>query len=209
MLALGAFFAASRRRWMVAGICGCLLGLTRPLGILILVPMAWIYFQDIQWNPRKIRWDVASLLLIPLGLVGFSIYIAQVTGSFLAPMQIQQAWQREFVSPLQAILNPLPFTPSVTPVAQILTVVVLVASVLALGIFPNLGYGLYGLLMIAPTLLHGTLVSNVRYYLIAFPVFVVVAKLTNHVEIRQIVAILMFTLQILYMAAWSQFFWVE
>jgi hypothetical protein len=49
----------------------------------------------------------------------------------------------------------------------------------------------------------------VRYYLIVFPVFVVAAKLTNHVESRQIVAILMFTLQILYMAAWSQFFWVE
>lgn len=207
-LAVAAFFAAHKGQWPIAGICGMLLALTRTVGILILVPLLWMYLDSIAWKPNRIRLNVLWIGLAPIGLILFLIYIYQKTDVFLAPFANHQAWGREITSPLRALFTPADFTPYLTPVTQGLTVLFLAGAAVSLRWLPSLSYGIYAILMIAPTLIHGTLLSNERLYLTAFPVFVIFAIVGKRLPLHQILTATFFTLQILFMFAWSRFYWV-
>lgn len=208
VLAVAAFFAAHKRNWALAGICGMLLGLTRPVGILIMAPLLWMYMESVAWKLPKIRLDILWLGFTPIGLLLFLAYIYQETGVFLAPFANHEAWGRELASPIRALLAPADFTPYLTPITQVLTVLFLAGAVASLRWLPSLSYGLYALLMIMPTLIHGTLLSNERLYLPAFPVFIVFAIVGKRLPLHQSLAAAFFTLQILFMFAWSRFYWI-
>jgi hypothetical protein len=208
LLGVATFYLATKRLWLPAAITGFLLSLTRPLGALILVPALWIYFEGIHWNWRKLGLKGASLLLIPAGLLTYLLASASVTGDVLAPIRVQQAWNRQFAPPWATILAPASYVPYITPIEQLLTVGFLVGGLASLVVLPSAGYGLYALLSMVPILVSGTLDSSARYYVVLFPIFVVLARAGRQATIDRAIRVTAFTLQVLLMAAWSQFYWV-
>jgi Gpi18-like mannosyltransferase len=86
---VGAILAARHERWWLAGTLGFFATLAKPVGVLVLIPLAMLYFKS-----RKIRMRTFfSLLLVPLGLVCFGLYSYFATGDFLAYSHIQeQSW---------------------------------------------------------------------------------------------------------------------
>lgn len=207
-LSVGAFYAAHRRAWMTACLFGCGLSLTRPLGVLISVPLVWMYLEAAEWKLNRIKANVLWFLLIPVGLLSFSLYAYHLSGDFLAPMHAQKAWQKVFAMPWQTVLHPVGGTPYMMRIDQALTIVFLAGVLLSLRKLPSASYGIYSLLLVLPPLTSGTLVSTSRYYVVVFPVFIVLALAGRRAELDQAFKVIFLSLQIILMAAWSQFYWV-
>jgi hypothetical protein len=131
-----------------------------------------------------------------------------MTGDFLAPISAQGGWQKTLAAPWATFLYPYGGDPYVTAVEQALTVLFIALSVWSLFKLPSAGYGLYALLLILPPLTSGTLISTSRYYLVVFPAFVALAALGRRPLVDDIVKVVFFGLQIVFMVAWSSFYWV-
>ena len=117
MLSVGAIYAARRDRWALASILGCLAGASRSNGVLIALPLLFIYLYGPRiaphraiagrwWQPRhRVSWSVLWLLLVPLGVVAYLSYLGITHDAPLAPFQVQYFWQREFAGPFGAIVH--------------------------------------------------------------------------------------------------------
>jgi hypothetical protein len=64
---LAAFYFGEKNRWALAGLCAAAAGATRVLGVTVMVGLALLYLEKLEWNWRRIRFDV---LLIGLGIIG-------------------------------------------------------------------------------------------------------------------------------------------
>jgi hypothetical protein len=95
LLAVGAFYAARTDRWAWAGAWAGLASATRSAGLLLLLPLALIWWSA---RPRRPR-DVAWLALAPLGLVAYVAWLGLVEGEALRFLDVQEAWSRELTVP--------------------------------------------------------------------------------------------------------------
>ncbi len=208
-LSVGAFYAAHRRAWMIACLFGCCLSLTRPLGVLVSIPLFWMYLEAAEWKLSGIKANVLWFLLIPTGLLTFFFYAYHLTGDFLAPMHAQKAWQKVFVMPWSTILHPFGGSAHLKRIDQVFVILFLAGAVVSLRKLPSAAYGIYTLLLVLPPLTSGTLISTTRYSLVVFPVFIMFALLGRRFDpADQAVKIVFLSLQIMFMIAWSQFYWM-
>jgi hypothetical protein len=132
-LTLGAFYAARRERWLAAGFLGALASATRNAGILLLVPLALMYFYGPRdggrplsrpapgWLARRGRFaaalwprfglvaagraPIAWLALVPVGLGAYCAYLAVKFGSPLAPFTAEHVWGRSFAGPFGGAIH--------------------------------------------------------------------------------------------------------
>lgn len=111
LLAVAAFLAARSGRWPLAGTALALAAATRVPGLLLVVPVAMLYLYGPRADrepvaarglrPRhRIGPDAAWILLAPLGLVAFSVYLHFALGDGFAWQGAQQLWGRETIDPL-------------------------------------------------------------------------------------------------------------
>lgn len=100
LVSVGAFLAARRGRWAVAGALGGLAALTRNSGVLLLIPLVILFVQ--QERHGGALWRAAWLALVPLGLAVYLGYSAIALGDALAPYHAQALWLRHF-EPLGAL----------------------------------------------------------------------------------------------------------
>ncbi|MEU8819707.1 mannosyltransferase family protein [Actinoplanes sp. NPDC048796] len=101
LLVVGALYAARRGHWWLAGTLGAFSSATRLFGVLLLVPMAVEYLRQTRW---RIRTDVLGLALVPLGVVGYSIYCWIELGSPVQFSIAQDEWGRRYTFPGEAWL---------------------------------------------------------------------------------------------------------
>jgi hypothetical protein len=207
-LSVAAFYLAARRRWPLACLMGCCLALTRPQGILIAVPLVWMYLEGAGWSRKALRLDALWFLLVPVGLLVHLWTVYQLSGNALDALHIQTAWQRSLTTPWETVLRPAHVVPYILPLERWATLGFLSLSVAALWLLPSAAYGLFCLLSMAPILTSGTLTSAPRFVLVLFPAFVVLAMAGRRRVVHLLIVALSFALQVLLMAAWSQFYWV-
>jgi Mannosyltransferase (PIG-V) len=122
LLTIGSFYAARTGRWPTAGILAALASGTRPVGVMLFVPLAVMYF----YGPRADASAVASrlagglrerlrpiyplranalwLLLVPVGALAYAIYLHYTYGSLANYQSSQAQWQRGFHGPFGAIV---------------------------------------------------------------------------------------------------------
>jgi len=102
-LTVAAFLAARRGRWWLAGLAGALAAATRPAGALLLPALVLLAIERGVWR-RALGW----LLLIPLGVGAFMLYLHRLTGNAFAFAGAQSGWGRHagpFWSPIVAFLR--------------------------------------------------------------------------------------------------------
>jgi hypothetical protein len=98
-LSVGALYAARRERWGLAGILAALASATRVTGILLVVPMGlWLYGRR-----RRLRPQMLWLLLAPLALGGFLLYMHLEGFGWLAPFHNQHA--HRFDGPMVTLVD--------------------------------------------------------------------------------------------------------
>ena len=93
------FYLMRHERWCLAGICGFFAVLTRSAGILLMVPFVYEYLRQRQFQLRKIRVNIISLLSMLGALIAYACYCYYRVGSFLAFSESQQAWGRYLAFP--------------------------------------------------------------------------------------------------------------
>jgi hypothetical protein len=143
--------------------------------------------------------------LIPTGLLAFLIYGKMKTGHFLATFDNQKwGWGRSFENPLQLLSTSLTHPGRANPMDWNFWILNICISLLFLGFtvwaFRKLPmiYALFTLMMVLVPLSSSRLNSISRYYLIVFPVFILLAlwsKKTEHVHRRVLIMTLFAMLQ--------------
>ncbi len=205
---VAALFAASEGSWAGAGLLGGFAALTRPNGVLVLVPLLWAYLSHRGWKLRRIRWDVAWLALVPAGLLSFLVGIRDITGDLLTPLRIQVAWGKLSSAPWETIFRPLYPYPVVTPVERLLMLALLVVAILGFRRLRDRGLALYALVMLLAPLFTGVLNSSARYAAVVFPLFMTLAVLGETRRVDFLIKMTSLSLLVAAMAAWSRFYWV-
>jgi hypothetical protein len=110
LLTVASFAAARRGHWVVAGLAGGLAALTRSAGVLLVVPLAWMWVEQYrggglrlpgaaQARPLLARGrqrivSLAALLLIPAGLGVYMAYLQQRFGNALEFTVAEKHWHR-------------------------------------------------------------------------------------------------------------------
>lgn len=207
LLTVACFYAAKRQRWWLAGIAGALASATRFAGVFLIVPLAILYWQDGCANEsrgdrdpaskdpgkRNLHLNAMSLLLVPLGLIVFMIYLRSITGNALAFADIQLAWGHTagmFWRPLVDYLTD-PWRVSAGWDFRLLNFAA-AATALVCGIAllkrSEWALGLYALMsLIVPLSYQLSLQSLARYVAVLFPVFAVLALAGQSPRVDQII----------------------
>jgi hypothetical protein len=175
---VGSFYAATRERWWLAGVIGALATATRFTGILLVPALALLYWKR---HGLRVRVRVLALLLIPVGLLSFMLYLYMITGNAFAFKDVLIAWNRSsglFLRPLFGYLR----HPRLVVQSWDNNLLNFAAAVLALACGVVLAkrrewaLALYTLLSIIAPLSSLWLQSHARYALTIFPVFMVLAR---------------------------------
>ncbi len=99
LLSLACFVFAREGRWRLAGLMGLLATLTRSTGVLLLIPMAYYYYERRGWRLKKTDSHVANLLMVVEGLLVWMTYLALAFGKPLAFSSAQSQWERGLGAP--------------------------------------------------------------------------------------------------------------
>jgi hypothetical protein len=195
-LSVSCFLAATRDSWWFAGLCGGLAASTRITGVCLFPVLVVVFWQ----RYRTINVKALALLLIPLGIVPYMIFLHRITGNALAFMDVQAAWGHSFgffLRPLWEYLR----RPLEINWGWDFRFLNFLAAMLALGCSVVLfrkrqwAMGLYTLLCVFIPLSAMRLQSLTRYTMVAFPIFIVLAQAGRSVLVDQIIrCVFLFTL---------------
>ncbi len=72
---VAAFYFGERQNWFIAGLFSAAAGATRALGVLCVVALAILYLQHVNFSWRRIRSNMALILLGLMGPLGFALYL--------------------------------------------------------------------------------------------------------------------------------------
>jgi hypothetical protein len=113
LVSVGAFYAARTGSWAWAGVCAAAGSATRSAGLLLLIPLAVLWWSSRGRRPR----DAAWLLLAPLGVAAYAAWLGLVEGDAFRFLDVQDAWSRELAVPLTGAWDG--FTAAVDGVRQL------------------------------------------------------------------------------------------
>lgn len=109
LLTVGSIYAARRDRWWLAGALGCLAAGTRNSGVLLVAPLLLLYLYGPRVKPAskrianrlrpryEVRWDIAWIALVPVGMIAYLVYLHFAIGHPFAPFSAERHWSRVFI----------------------------------------------------------------------------------------------------------------
>ncbi len=115
LLLVGTLYCLEQRRYLAVGMIGMLLSATRNTGVMLVfaVMISYFCFKKQQWGravwkrliPDFLRNHrlVLSVVLIPLGLFLFMLFLKHLTGDPLAFMRVQRVWHRTVGNPFSTL----------------------------------------------------------------------------------------------------------
>ena len=157
------FWALERQRWLLAGILGALLSANRFVGLLFALTYAIVMVRDVDWRSttRSRQWNIViGLLLCPLGLVLFALFLYHRTGDALAFTHIQVAWGRGAMNPFLVLWHSF-YQHGWWRVWAVMVVFALAVGAWLVRHRPE--YGIFLLLSVLIPCASGTLMSFPRY----------------------------------------------
>jgi hypothetical protein len=116
-LSVGCVYAARTGRWAQAALLAMLASASRNTGVFLVVPIVLLYLYGPRTDrprgsPRR-RWlpayrvepSLAWVLLVPLGMGAYILFLALSTGHGLTPFTAEKAWYHHFAGPLGGVWN--------------------------------------------------------------------------------------------------------
>jgi len=92
------------RRWLLAGAAACVAGLTRNVGVVLVLAVLVVGAQAVL-RRRDLR-ALGAMAIAPLGVIGWVLFQWHRTGSPVSFLRAQAAWDQQwtwFTSPFQAL----------------------------------------------------------------------------------------------------------
>jgi hypothetical protein len=198
--AAGAFYHLERRQWVRAGFWALVVGLTKPNGFLLCVPLVILAISP--WLPRRIvRADdreaarapvahgamsvvsaLAAAAMPGVGMLLFSAFIWHLTGAPFAWAQGHAAWGRHYTGLAVLVTDRYRYIAnegltgymSQVPLDFLNAIGVLFVLGTVWPVTRRLGlaYGVFILLSLLPALAEGGLLSSGRLSAVLFPAFI-------------------------------------
>ncbi len=106
-LVLAAFYYAEERRWWLVAILSALASFTRLQGFVLVIPLGYLYMQQLGWNWRKIGRDGILLALSPGSLGLYLVYVYGILRDYNFNDHLQEIWHIRFVMPWTAFFSGL------------------------------------------------------------------------------------------------------
>jgi len=191
----GAFLALRKQRWWLVGLLGFFATLTRSAGILLVAPYLyelWQARESLFVRKRTLIFAAMPIVLIPLGLLLYSLYCWKMTGNPLVFASVQYHWARHLSWPWVGIWQALfeffwnqPFG-SFNEVHVLLDLSATLAFLMLAVVGRRQLRGSYTLwtgflllyIILTPSIdQHDSLISNQRFVLEMFPAFMTLALL--------------------------------
>ena len=187
--AVAATFHFLRGQWMRAASWGLLVGLTRPNGFLLCVPLAVLALQHSRWrgkstSPAQTIKALGAAVMPVVGMLAFTAYLQALTGVWFAWSKNHAAWGRSYTGfdPLLHGLGRLSDDGLVKVAASYPFDVLntLAAAFAVLMIWPvarriGVAWAVYVAIMIFPPMLAGGALSLGRLTSTLFPLFLALA----------------------------------
>lgn len=182
MTTLGAWYAASTRRWLIAGVVAACASASHALGLLILLPLMAEYLSAARRERVALRDGMLLLAGAPLGLGAILLFSWLRFGDALAPLRASELWNGGLVAPWTAIAA----TQLIPPFYRAFALLMLcsAAAVWCAGVLLKVrrSYLLYSGLLLVLFACSPALPSIARWLSIAFPLYVVLAVITRRFE---------------------------
>lgn len=206
-LVIMCFYFARTKRWWVVGGLGFLVALSRQPGVLVAIPLAWIYLEQVRATRGSIwrlRPDVLALGFIPAGLGVFMWFCWRLTGDPLAYADIGvTAWGNELRNPFSYLWQ------SYSSPAMHISVpawYMTGALVLAVALLRRLSvpYALFVLIsLFVPLTYGGPAAGTLRYTAVIFPLYIGLARVTrDRAAIDQAIVVGFALLQAFFITLW-------
>jgi hypothetical protein len=194
--AVAAFYHFRRHEWVRAAAWGALVGLTRPNGCLLSVALACLIVEEslstrtttespTHPSPKpEILKAVLSASAPGCGMLAYSAYVHQLTGSWFAWARLHEAWGRSFegLSPLARGLariedEGLARALMLVPYDTLNALGFVFALIMLWPVFRRLGFSaaVFVIINIVPPVLAGGVLSMGRLTSTLFPVFLALA----------------------------------
>jgi hypothetical protein len=222
LLALASLYAGGQSRWWVAGILGALAALTKLQGVLLIIPLGYLWWRQARALASEGSRDlnawigVAPLALIPMATGAFLLWQywfvdrASLLTSYEGSLYAQFVWPWENMAAALSLL--VAGRASAIDLLNLLATVLFVVMAVLVWIKLPRQYGLYTVAMLAAPLFRMTttqpLVSMLRYVLVLFPVYILWAMWGKNQWVNRAVVYLAFPLALYASAQFVLWGWV-
>ncbi len=195
------FYYAKKGNWLVVGIFGFFLALTRNMGVFIIVPLFLQYLISVNFKLYKIKYNILYLLFIPFGFVLWGMYLYYLTGDFLMFKNVQVSWDRISSNPISVLyhsINSGQFNEVFWSIFVLAFSLIILMNIKKIPV-PYLIFAAYSLIIPLST----SVTSMIRYSIVIFPIYLSLAYMLENKYLKMMSIYLMLTLQGLFMVFWS------
>ncbi len=197
LFSVGCFYFARKEKWLAVGIFGFLASLTRMQGVILFVPMIYMYFDKRGFNIKNTDRKILCIFLIPLGLITFLAYDYAITGDPLIQFYTQAKFGRHlsmpwegFASSFDAILTSNNGFVIFYNIYNISLAMIFLLLVIFSFKSIRKEYSIYVVLSLILPLFSNTLQAISRFNLMLFPAFILMAKFSDNKKYDAILKIL-------------------
>lgn len=226
LLTLAAFLFLRRGKpldWCLAGVCGFLVTLTRPTGIILIIPFLVLFIQKFGLRTLLTRencWQklnaLLSMVLIPQGLLIYMLYQWLTLGNaWLFTIEQTRIWRRSLAFPWVGLINAMQLVALGGPLIclrdTVFTLVPLVALIMGWKSI-HLHYRLYSLVMVLFVLCEPNqqdgLLSVPRFCVVIFPIFILFAIWSKYRRVACYLAIPSVIFFIIHTMLFASYNWI-
>lgn len=181
-LTIGSFYLARKKHWFWASFFCALATATRSIGVVLIAALVVEYLMSVKFSLRRRNYSWLWLLLCPLGLVLYGVFLTITFKNPLAFFTVQSEWHRGLSNyPWQIIYKditqifqinpPNPFL--LSKLADFISSILFLALLVPVFRKLRLSYFIYAYGVLVIPLLTGVTTSMFRFVLAAFPMFII------------------------------------
>lgn len=199
-------YLVNKKKWLLAGFIGLLATATKLLGVLLLIFVLYDLLIKFVRKKQVELTEIISLFIIPLGLIGYMVFLQLRYNDYLMFWHSQSVFGAErlgsgFIFPPQVMYRYIKILLTVSPTTSgfyvaLQEVLSFIGVLIVVGIGylkkVKIQYLLFSLFIVIIPSLTGTFSSMPRYVLSAFPVFIILGSLKN--ETVKTILLLLFTI---------------
>lgn len=221
------FYFLQRDQWYLALLAGCFAAITHGFGLLLIFSgLAFLWTKRTQLKSSTLILRIISLLLIiPLGVLLYMIFLYAITGSPFTSFYAHRFWDHQSIKPVIHIitflghmwLNPGYDSPFkiIETIHGIFSLIMVLMGILMLVIYPkhfNLPIKVFYIVSVIMSISSGPsgqVDSFSRYVLVLFPGFIVWAYICKQREFLFITSLwIMLPLKTILMGMFADGYWI-
>lgn len=205
------YYAALKQKWALSLVLAALASLTRIQGIMLLLPIAWLYMQSRHWKFSRIKADILWFLMAPAALFSYFYYLYLLTGRPFAIIEAEKPWGRDANFTLERLFKSIKpaYAYQIARIDAFMCLLFLVAAIWMLFKFKDKSYGIFSLAMMVIPLVADKFDSMTRYVCCIFPVYILLAYYCKNEKIYTVMKMFFFALLIFYWVGWQLHYWIS